>query len=497
MMLKKKDHFFKNLLNNYDSYEESVQYLEENVLKKLIHTSISLFEKIEDEITQPFTFLQTLIDYSNELNIETGFLKNEIIPFAEKIGYFQYYSKARLVILKFERLIEAIKTIENCVTETSVYHQGVSKTSLSKKIDNNGEFRDYTDDILDILEMKNLTFNISDKYFFPDLIELDSQICFEHFRPYIELIHSIEFEEYQNSIVNRLNAEYGPTDNRKEILYYWNNELLIYKDPVKIWLKDFPNENRVDLYISFDKGEKQTSESREALSNLYLEFDKIKINEIKAKKIICCCERCIETWLKSWNFLTVTSYTYNVLKNLFGNNFQTIYCNYTQEMFEVESLLGYKSFKNIYLKKTNYMKKVFIAYSRTLSEYADRLNYLLQLFVKNNKITTFYDKNMYLGVKWNQKIIDELKQSDIFIFLLNNDAFLSDYINDVEFKIAIDKHKNGGQVIPIFIENSQRDETPFGEILGFPREGFYDELIKKVGKNNAENFLLNEIKQYF
>jgi len=470
------------------------------------------FSRIEDlkQVNQNTTYKKREI---------RGILKNE-----QKIIFEKFISFERFKSGNNEKLYQNLKKIIEQILDSNFIKDRETVTELDKivsKIDSNQEvelktiqaakkrigniksinslaheYDSVVDELMLISISKNLAFEDtkSSEYVFPNLINNKSYYDWENYRDKINLIYVVKYYDNPYGVVNSFFASYKPQKNIKK---YWNNEVLINDNSINIWLKDFTNEKKVEIYISLINNSNELSETIGIITN---ELKRTSNDNIISRRVICYCKKCKQTWLNenAKDLLAVTSFDLNQLKLWKLQNI-TIRCNFSQQNLIINKLLGYESIELNEMENSNLTKrkKIFIAYSRTLKEHAERLNHLLQIFVQNQKILTFYDKNIDLGSRWNETIIKELKQSDIFIFLVNNDAFTSWYINEVELKIALEKDDRGGKVIPIFIENSQREETPFGNIQGFPREGFYDELIEKVGKNNAENFLLNEIKQYF
>ena len=70
----------------------------------------------------------------------------------------------------------------------------------------------------------------------------------------------------------------------------------------------------------------------------------------------------------------------------------------------------------------------------------------------------WHDGNIEAGQEWKPHIESRLDQTDIFILLVSVDFMNSEFINQVEFKYAIERHKEKKAImIPVIINYCQWD----------------------------------------
>lgn len=101
---------------------------------------------------------------------------------------------------------------------------------------------------------------------------------------------------------------------------------------------------------------------------------------------------------------------------------------------------------------------VFIIYAREDKEIKRRLLAHLNPFVKSYDLVLWHDEHLEAGQEWKPHIESRLEQTDLFLLLISVDFMNSEFINQVEFKFAVDRHKaNRSVVIPIIINYCQWD----------------------------------------
>lgn len=101
---------------------------------------------------------------------------------------------------------------------------------------------------------------------------------------------------------------------------------------------------------------------------------------------------------------------------------------------------------------------IFIIYAREDMDIKQRLLLHLNPFKNAFNAVIWHDGNIEAGQEWKPHIESRLEQTDLFLLLVSIDFMNSEFINQVEFKFAIDKHKAGKSiVVPIIINYCQWD----------------------------------------
>jgi hypothetical protein len=117
------------------------------------------------------------------------------------------------------------------------------------------------------------------------------------------------------------------------------------------------------------------------------------------------------------------------------------------------------------------MKKIFISYAHKDEDYKNQFEIHLSGLKRQNLIDVWTDRQVLIGEKWDEKIRQRLITSDIVIFLISSDFLASEYINEVEIKKTIARHKNKEILIaPIFLRPCDFESSILSDFQGVPRD---------------------------
>lgn len=96
---------------------------------------------------------------------------------------------------------------------------------------------------------------------------------------------------------------------------------------------------------------------------------------------------------------------------------------------------------------------IFIIYAREDKEIKQRILAYLNPFVKPYNLNIWHDDHIEPGQEWKPHINSRLNQTDLFVMLVSIDFMNSKFINQVEFKYAVERHKaKESIVIPVIID---------------------------------------------
>jgi len=111
--------------------------------------------------------------------------------------------------------------------------------------------------------------------------------------------------------------------------------------------------------------------------------------------------------------------------------------------------------------------KVFISYSHKDTAFREELGAHLSLWSDGE---IWCDRKILGGEGWDDKIISKLRESDVIIMLLSANFFASEYIQNVEMRIALERHISGNALaIGILIKDCAYQGTPIAKFQLLPR----------------------------
>lgn len=124
--------------------------------------------------------------------------------------------------------------------------------------------------------------------------------------------------------------------------------------------------------------------------------------------------------------------------------------------------------------------KIFYSYSRKDSTTRDLIEHAIASFEwdigveawKRDEVLQWYDEGIRGGDKWDTEIKWYLNLADIILLFVTKNFFKSEYIKEVEIKIALERERKGqARVIPILIENTNSfwQESDFKYLQPLPQ----------------------------
>lgn len=115
--------------------------------------------------------------------------------------------------------------------------------------------------------------------------------------------------------------------------------------------------------------------------------------------------------------------------------------------------------------------KVFISYSHKDEEFKDSLAEHLAGLIRSGIISEWNDRKILPGSDWSNEISENLKNSDLILFLISSSFLSSDYCMNIEAKTALSMHESGyAQLIPIVIRPVDWADTPLSKLQALPKD---------------------------
>lgn len=133
--------------------------------------------------------------------------------------------------------------------------------------------------------------------------------------------------------------------------------------------------------------------------------------------------------------------------------------------------------------------KVFISYSHKDEEFKNSLTEHLSGLVRSGTISEWNDRKIVPGTDWSHEINENLKSSDLILFLISSSFLSSDYCVNIEAETALSMHKSGeAQLIPIVIRAVEWSDSPLSKLQGLPKDA------KPVASSNNDEAWVDVIQ---
>ncbi|HLP93655.1 MAG TPA: toll/interleukin-1 receptor domain-containing protein [Saprospiraceae bacterium] len=117
--------------------------------------------------------------------------------------------------------------------------------------------------------------------------------------------------------------------------------------------------------------------------------------------------------------------------------------------------------------------KAFIIYAREDLEMLRELINQLTPLKRNDKLSIWHDERILPGAAWDEEIRKNLNEADIIILIVSPSFLSSDYIDQVEFKLALERHRQGKAImVPVIARPCLWEEiTAIVSLQALPRGG--------------------------
>ena len=134
--------------------------------------------------------------------------------------------------------------------------------------------------------------------------------------------------------------------------------------------------------------------------------------------------------------------------------------------------LKYLKANSKYIIISESLMNSFISYSHQDNQMLEMLHKHLANLQREGLITTWTDREILAGGKFERDISSALNSSNLFIALLSPDYIASNYCYEKEFQKALEMQEQGKIIIiPIIAEPCDWLSTPFKDFKALPKDG--------------------------
>lgn len=138
--------------------------------------------------------------------------------------------------------------------------------------------------------------------------------------------------------------------------------------------------------------------------------------------------------------------------------------------------------------------KIFISYTQADESYKNELTIQLKLLKMQKLVEAWSDQEILPGQEWDAEIKEQLDEAEVILFLVSTDFLVSDYVNDVEIKKALERYDKGEVIIiPIVVRPTQFSGFEISKFQALPAKA--KPISQWDDKDNAWLDVSNGIKK--
>lgn len=116
--------------------------------------------------------------------------------------------------------------------------------------------------------------------------------------------------------------------------------------------------------------------------------------------------------------------------------------------------------------------QVFVSYSQKDEALKEEFDDAVVMLRRNNLIESWSDKDITADQEKDAEVQKHLNTANIIILLVSNSFLASNDLYETEMTRAMERHETGtARIVPIILRQCEWRDTPFGKLLGLPRNG--------------------------
>jgi hypothetical protein len=116
--------------------------------------------------------------------------------------------------------------------------------------------------------------------------------------------------------------------------------------------------------------------------------------------------------------------------------------------------------------------KVFCSYAHADTALREKLGRHLSGLQRNGWISLWHDRLIQPGDDWHGAIDEHLREADIILLLVSADFLASDYCQDIELDMALQRHeRKEAVVVPVILRPVDWSATPLSRLQAIPADG--------------------------
>lgn len=113
--------------------------------------------------------------------------------------------------------------------------------------------------------------------------------------------------------------------------------------------------------------------------------------------------------------------------------------------------------------------KLFISYSHVDKNDREQFQKYLAMLHRQEIVESWTDQEIVVGDEWEKELLQNLRDSDVIVFLVSQDFLSSSYCYEIEMQIAFEMHDAGkAAVVPILIRDCDWQASPISKFQVCP-----------------------------
>lgn len=392
-------------------------------------------------------YLQLMPELSEELMMDYA----NALTF---LGVCQYFPEdsmlANYVFLRPKWLIDAL--FELLLHPEIKHNRGHFTESDTRRVWVRSEYRGMHSLLVRMMKQFELCYRVEgdeEKYIIPQLLPIAEESYGWGYQEGIPVQYCYKF--MPKGILTRLICRMHPRIEKDPELgqRVWNDAVIFTLPDGKghVFAREVYSENTIELRSTGVKHAEMLNEVIRKMDDINRDT---KYNNLKVEKLVPCpCPECARS--ESPGF-----HTYDAILKRIEKGKNTSECKKSGEDVLINEIFGKSGVKkpnSIEENKDKSTFNIFISCSKADRDYLYELEKQLKPLQKKYNLGIWYDHKLLAGSKWDDEIRSRLRAAKVILFLLSPDFLATQYIQDVEITMALERHEQGEcRVVPILLQ---------------------------------------------
>ena len=273
--------------------------------------------------------------------------------------------------------------------------------------------------------------------------------------------------DYQNNIQMKFEYDFMPkglisrTVVRQHryipnLKFVWRKGVVLERRGSKALIIENYDKKKIEVWVKGTFAKDLMTIIKDDFDVLHNQFEGLKVKKL----IPCNCKTCVNSQHPHF-------YQHESLLRRIEKGKETIECDISFDDVMVNGLIEgifVENFKEEPLETFIMSKKLFISYSKHDENLKNEFIKHLSVLKANNYISVWHDGVINPGEKWDDKIKNNLNDSDIVIFLVSHNLLSTEYVMDFELQETLKGVEEGSHnLVPVILDYCDWKDSQLGK----------------------------------
>ncbi len=446
---------FKRLENEILHQLSNLQHIGQKLPNQWVEIRNKIGELAKDN---PNLTLNEYYKICSDLKIDDRKKALEISGYLHDLGILLHFQDNDLlrktIILQKEWVTNAVYKIldDNTVTDK----KGRFCKKDASNIWSESKYHDMHAEFLGLMKTFELLFTLSDsedkEFLIPKLLPVEQPELNWDYQNNIQM--KFEYDFMPKGLISRTVVRQHR--NIPNLEFVWRKGVVLERRGSKALIIENYDKKKIEVWVKGTFAKDLMTIIKDDFDVLHNQFEGLKVKKL----IPCNCKTCVNSQHPHF-------YQHESLLRRIEKGKETIECDISFDDVMVNGLIEgifVENFKEEPLETFIMSKKLFISYSKHDENLKNEFIKHLSVLKANNYISVWHDGVINPGEKWDDKIKNNLNDSDIVIFLVSHNLLSTEYVMNFELQETLKGVEEGSHnLVPVILDYCDWKDSQLGK----------------------------------